>query len=233
MRNWRRLPDQSGPGDRASVQLVKEHKSSSRMCQSPAENAAAVSRQNPLGRVAGGESHPRHRHQAASRGAGKLEVRLSEARHALVRSWRIEDVQVQIHRLSNPAAQDGVIGEIVVGQRMHQGPQAGRFDLRKDMGKRTLEKMHFKLRDRVRTDAAVHHSADEDDMKRVGCTELPDEAVAQRFGRRALLRRIIDMGMVGRFTAGHRFRPDLPRGFEASSRGRLAPSRGGRLRALT
>src|SRR6476646_3636523 len=49
-----------------------------------------------------------------------LEIGLAEAGDALVLAGRIEDTQVQLQRLADPAAELSVVGEIVIGKRMDQ-----------------------------------------------------------------------------------------------------------------
>ena len=57
-------------------------------------------------------------------GGISLEVRLGEAGNALVVARRIEHAEVELQRLADPLPQLGVVGEIVVGQRMNEGAEA-------------------------------------------------------------------------------------------------------------
>ena len=53
-----------------------------------------------------------------------LEVGLPEARNALVAAGRVQHGDIELERLADPVAEFGMVGEIVVGQRMDQRAQA-------------------------------------------------------------------------------------------------------------
>ena len=52
-----------------------------------------------------------------------LEVRPSETVDTLVVTGRVEHADVELKRLSDPLRQAGVVGEIIVSQRMDERPQ--------------------------------------------------------------------------------------------------------------
>jgi hypothetical protein len=77
------------------------------------------------------------------------EVRLAETRNALIMPRRIKDRQVEIQRLADPMAEQRMVRQIVVGQRMDEGPQARRFNHGNDVLERMLEEVDLILGDKV------------------------------------------------------------------------------------
>ena len=94
-----------------------------------------------------------------------LEVGLAEARNALIVARRIEHAQVELERFSEPLPKGGVIGEVIIGERVDKRSKARSFNGGRDPRPGAFEEMHLKLRDRMRPNAAVHHSADEEDFR--------------------------------------------------------------------
>src|SRR5207237_1492973 len=90
---------------------------------------------------------------SAAAGAGRrLEIGDPKARNALIAAGRIEGGDVQRDRPAEPAGMNGVIGEIVVGQRVDEGGEAGRLDRRDHDLDRTGAEMDLLLGQRVRAD---------------------------------------------------------------------------------
>jgi len=119
-----------------------------------------------------------------------LNVGLAETIDALVLARWIEHADIELDRLADPVRQAGVIGEIVVGERMDQGPQPRVFDRCHNISSSVLEEMHFILRDRMRADAALGHLANEQDQRPTG-----DKPITQSHGRRAIFFGIIDVSV--------------------------------------
>jgi hypothetical protein len=126
----------------------------------------------------------------------RLEVRFAEAGNTLVLAGRVQHAHVEFERLADPVSVRGMIGEVVVGQRMDQCAEARRFDRRDYVGPGTLEEMDFVLRDWMRPDPLVGHVADEEDV-RLALGRPVQEIVAQAFGARTFLGRVIDVGVAG------------------------------------
>src|SRR5262245_12960893 len=98
----------------------------------------------------------------SSAAASSSEIRLAEARDTFVQARRIEHGKIERQRLTDPVSERRVIGQIVVGQRMHERGQAGLLDARPHVRQRILAEMNFELRLRMRTDRLVAQLADEE-----------------------------------------------------------------------
>src|SRR5206468_12031626 len=67
---------------------------------------------------------PRMRRRLPSGGGIALEVGLAEALDALIVAGRIEHADVELDRVADPMRERRMVGEIVIGQRMDERPQA-------------------------------------------------------------------------------------------------------------
>src|SRR5439155_16248605 len=114
------------------------------------------------------------------RPSSELEVTLPEPRDALVDSGRVQNARVELKRLADPAREGGMVGKIVVGQRVNQRAQARCLDCRNDGRERAFGKMDLELRNWMRPDRLVHHPPDERYLR------VTREPVAQRRRGRAL-----------------------------------------------
>ena len=103
---------------------------------------------------------------------------------------RVEDGCVQFKRLADPVAELGMVGKVVVGQRMDERAEACGLYRRDDVIPRRLMEMNLELRDWMRADTPVGHLADEEDFRATG------KPLAQRFCSGPLLMRIINMGVI-------------------------------------
>src|SRR6476646_11344396 len=95
-----------------------------------------------------------------------------------------------------------VVGEVIVGQRMDQCAKTSRLDRGYDIRPSALQEMHFILGDGMRTDAPVHHPADEKHARLHG-----QETLAERFGGRAVVVGIVDVSVIRRAGPHAAFKP--------------------------
>ena len=130
-----------------------------------------------------------------------LEVGFPEACHTLVTAGRIEHADIEVERLADPVPKLGMIGKIVVGQRMNQRAQPRGLDDCNHVLAGGLVKMNLELRDRMRAAAPIGHTADEQDVRSLR-KSIP------KLGRLGAIQvRIIDMGVKQRGMAHAAFNP--------------------------
>lgn len=93
----------------------------------------------------------------------RSEVRLAEAREALIDSRRIKHAQIKIDRLAEPPSEMRVIAKIIERQWMDQDAKTRRDKRRLYSGDQRRLKVDFELRDRARPDLVIAKLADKQD----------------------------------------------------------------------
>jgi len=116
----------------------------------------------------------------------------------------VEDAGIQFEWFSDPKAKLGMIGQVIIRQRVHQGPEARILDRANDFLDGPFKEMNFELRGRMRPHGFVHHSTDEQHFAVVR------KHVAQSLGVGAVVGRIIDVGVIWGVGAGHWQPPSKP-----------------------
>ena len=88
------------------------------------------------------------------------EIGLTESDHSLVHTWRIENREVKLDRLTDPSPQVGVIAQVIERQWVNQNaePRAGQFCFHKR--KQPLVKVNFELRRDMRSRFVIPQFSD-------------------------------------------------------------------------
>ena len=98
----------------------------------------------------------------------------------------------------------GVIGEIVVGKRVHQRGEPGSLDQRQDTGQGLFEEVNLELRLRMRPHALVSHLSHEEDSDQLALALRPREFPMKPLRDSPIGRFVVDVGMVRRALHLHR-----------------------------